>query len=369
MSLNLRKSPTLELAASIEDARRAGQIVYSLSTPTFEDRGIVVSENTDPKTTLSPAAGLHELREQTRTLLFSKWALPHHDCIITGGAKAAIYSILRVALSPGDSVLIVSPHWPTYEDLAELAHLKTSFLETRCGDGFALDTQRLQAVLRQSGAKAIICSNPGNPTGKILSPKEIASLRIAAAEFGAILLIDESFSNIVFDTEKWQSSVCDADDNIFVVNSFSKNFHLQGLRLGTSLVPRKWSPQVIAAHQTILSAAPTPSQNMALKAIETTASKIESYVEQRSLMLDFIASQGWPHVSTEGSFYAFPHIEDIEAFSRQLGAHGILLLAGETFGAPYRKHTRICFGKPLQEVHALVDIMREAVGTRKGEVA
>ena len=369
MSLTLRKSPTLELAAAIDEARRAGRTAYSLSTPTFEDRSIAPPELASPKTTLSPAAGFPELRKKTRARLFAKWQHAQHDCVICGGAKAAIYCILRAMLSPGDRVLIVSPHWPSYEDLAELAHLDTRFLETRAEDGFALDAQSLEKALEQGNAKAVVCSNPGNPSGKILSHQELDTLRAATAAAGAFLLIDESFSGIIFDAEKWQSSVCAADNHIFVVNSFSKNFHLQGLRLGACLVPQTWSPQVIAAHQTILSAAPTPSQNMALQAISTVASDVDDYREQRHLMLEFIASRGWPHVATEGSFYIFPRIDKIDLFREQLEAHDVLSLPGEAFGAPYRNHTRICFGKPLHEVHALIDTMQDALGSRKGEVA
>ena len=369
MSLKLRKSPTLELAAAIGEARREGRTVYSLSTPTFDDRGIDTTGRDGPKTTLSPAAGLDELRNKARAHLFSKWQPSEHDCVICGGAKAAIYCILRVMLSPGDRVLIVSPHWPTYEDTAELAHLDARFLETRADEDFAIDVYRLEAALERSGAKAVVCSNPGNPSGKILSHRELEHLRTKTAAAGAILLIDESFSGIVFDPQKWNDAACAADDHVFVVNSFSKNYHLQGLRLGACLVPPARSEQVIAAHQTVLSAAPTPSQNMALQAIEAASNGLQDYSEQRGLFLEFIAEQNWPHVATEGSFYVFPRIDGIDLFRGQLEAHGILSLPGEAFGAPYKNHVRICFGKPLHEVHALIDTMRDALGSKKGEVA
>ena len=369
MSLKLRKSPTLELAAAIDEARRAGQTIYSLSTPTFEDRGITASGRDGPKTTLSPAAGLDELRDKARAHLFSKWQPSEHDCVICGGAKAAIYCILRVMLSPGDRVLIVSPHWPTYEDTAELAHLDARFLETRAENDFAIDAHSLEAALEQSNAKAVVCSNPGNPSGKILSHRELELLRDRTAAAGAILLIDESFSGIVFDPQKWHDATCAADDHVFVVNSFSKNYHLQGLRLGACLVPPGRSAQVIAAHQTIFSAAPTPSQNMALQVIEARSDDGHDYAEQRRLILEFIAEQNWPHVATEGSFYVFPRIDGIDLFRQELEAHGILSLPGEAFGAPYKDHIRICFGKPLDEVHALIDTMQRALGSKKGEVA
>lgn len=369
MSLTFRKSPTLELASAIEKAREAGQTVYSLSTPTFRDRSPDAFAENVLKTTLSPEMGLEALRERARVMLFAKWDLPDHECVVTGGAKATIFSVLRASLSPGDRVLIISPHWPTYEDLAELAYLETRFLATRADDGFTIDPAALQAALRDSRAKAVLCSNPGNPTGKIYSSGELEQLSAATKQAGALLIIDESFSNIVFEPDKWRNARCTETDNLFVINSFSKNYHLQGLRLGTCLLPSKSVSAVVSAHQTILSAAPTPSQYMALSMTDSAAANIDEYAEQRRLMLEFIAVKGWPHIPTEGTFYVFPRIPNIEVFRQRLKARGIFSLAGETFGESYRDHTRICFGKPVTEVRSMLEIMEEIMGSKQGEVA
>lgn len=369
MSLDLRKSPTLELASAIEKARASGQTVYSLSTPTFRDQSSELFAGDALRTTLTPETGLEALRERTLEVLFAKWSLPDHECVITGGAKAAIFSVLRASLSPSDRVLIVSPHWPTYEDLANLAHLETSFLATRAEEDFAINPDALQSALRESGAKAVLCSNPGNPTGKIYSSSELEQLSAATKQAGAILIVDESFSNIVFEPDKWRNANCTEADNLFVINSFSKNYHLQGLRLGACLLPSQRVPSVVSVHQTILSAAPTPSQYMALAMAGSAAAHIDEYAEQRRLMLEFIAARGWRHLPTEGTFYVFPRIPNIEATRRTLEASGIFSLAGEVFGESYRDHTRICFGKPVTEVRAMLAIMEDIIGSQHGEVA
>ena len=321
------------------------------------------------KTTLTPEMGLEALRERARNVLFAKWNLPDHECAVTGGAKATIFSVLRASLSPGDRVLIVSPHWPTYEDLANLAHLETSFLATRAEEDFAIDPEALQTALRESGAKAVLCSNPGNPTGRIYSSSELEQLSGGAKQAGAILIVDESFSNIVFEPEKWWDAKCTEADNLFIINSFSKNYHLQGLRLGACLLPSQWVPSVVSVHQTILSAAPTPSQYMALAMTGSAAASIDEYTEQRRLMLEFITARGWRHMPTEGTFYVFPRVPNIETIRDSLEASGVYSLAGEVFGESYRDHTRICFGKPVTEVRAMLAIMEDIIGSQHGEVA
>ena len=356
-----RRSPTLALAGAIETARLAGETVYSLSTPTFPDRTGTITADIRFGTTLTSPGGIDELRVLARTELFRKWSLPEHECIIVGGAKSSIFSIIRSMLPAGSRVLVVSPHWPSYEDLVELAHLQPVFLETRPDEGFEIDGRRLRKTLQETGAGAVICSNPGNPTGHVLGSHEVDTLCRETADAGAILLLDESFSNIVFDVPKWHGSVCSPEDHVFIVNSFSKNYHFQGLRLGACLVHRHRSAPVIAAHQTLLSAAPTPSQNIALQVIAATGASPEDYSGQRRLMLEFATAQGWPHLATEGAFYLFPYVENSHSFRRQLEARRVLSLPGETFGSGYHDHVRVCFGKPMPEIRAILGILAEVV--------
>ena len=363
MSQHLRRSPTLALAGAIATARQTGETVYSLSTPTFPDRAGKIPADIRFGTTLTSGSGIEELRDLARTSLFPKWSLPEHECIIVGGAKSSIFSILRSTLPAGGRVLVVSPHWPSYEDLIDLAHLRPTFLETRSEEDFEIDGQRLRDALRETGAGAVICSNPGNPTGHVLGGHEVGTLCRETADAGAVLLLDESFSNIVFDVPKWHGSVCSPEDHVFVVNSFSKNYHLQGLRLGACLVHRDRSAPVIAAHQTLLSAAPTPSQNIALRLIATAGDNSQDYAEQRRLMLGFAAAQGWPHLPTEGGFYLFPRVEHSDSFRRRLEARRVLSLPGETFGSSYGDHLRVCFGKPVAEILAMLEILAEVAAS------
>ena len=368
MNRRMRRSPTLALAEAISAARRRGEKVYSLSTPTFSERQVKFPADARKLTTLTDSLGMPELRETAQEKLLAKWDLPQHECMISGGAKAAIFCILRSMLPAGAKVMIISPHWPSYEDLVRLARLKPVFHNTQASSGFALDANRLRRDIADSGAGAVICSNPGNPTGRVFSGSEAAVLCDAAAAGGAILLLDESFSGIVFDADKWQGSVCPPDGGLFVVSSFSKSFHLQGLRLGVCLVHRDHAAEVAAAHQTLLSAAPTASQAVACGILGTPGTAPEDYSEQRRLMLSFAAARGWPHLATEGGFYLFPRVPEQEALRRALESKGLLALPGETFGADYRDHLRMCFGKPVAELHAILRILDSAIREQPGQM-
>ena len=357
----MRVSPTLELAESVERARRSGREAYSFSTPTFESLNPELLSRIRFRTTLTGAKGGDDLRAAARAALFGKWALPGHECALAGGAKAAIFSILRSMTSPGGKVLIVSPHWPSYEDLAIAAGLVPAFFETSLEQGYSIERSRLRQALDQSGAKALICSNPGNPTGRILTRRELESLCAEASNSGASLLLDESFSRIVFNPGKWADSVCEAGTNLFIVNSFSKNFHLQGLRLGAFLAPVEHMPAVAAMHQTVLSSAPSPSQDIALAILDSEDAARTGYAEQRLMVLDFLTSRGWRHLATEGSFYVFPKVGATDEVRARLENRGVMTLPGSVFGLPYAEHLRICFGKPVSEIEAILRLTRHAL--------
>ena len=352
-----RKSPTLDLAEEIAEARRSGRTVYSLSTPTFPERNLHEPANVRLKSGLTSGEGMGELRAVARARLFGKWDSASHDCILSAGAKAAIFSILRARVPVGGKVLVVSPHWPSYDDLIELAGLEACYHHTSLEDGFCIDGTAIRRRLTETGASAIICSNPGNPTGRILSEAEVAALCRAANAARAVLLLDESFSEIVFDDRKWRSSRHPLGSNAFVVGSFSKGYQLQGLRLGACLVPKDSTAAIVAVHQALASAAATPSQMIALSVARSPRPIPDDYARQRKSILEFVGRAGWRFVAPEGGFHLFPRIDDADGFCDLLRRRGVLALPGPAFGKPYSGHVRVCFGKSCDELNELIGIL------------
>ncbi len=341
--MTLRQSPTLSLAASVSEARARGAKAFSLSTPTFRERfGHVPGSGAS--TMLSPALGIDGLRERCRQLLFAKWDLPRHETLITAGAKAAILVALRAVCSPGDRILIVAPSWPTYADLARLLYLEPIFLDTRLEDGFAVDPDRLTGLADRYRPRAVVFSNPGNPTGRIVTRGELEAVSRLARDRGSLMLVDESFSGVVFEPDLWNASVCADYERLVVVGSLSKGQQLQGLRIGACLARGATLESMVSAHQTVMSAAPSLSQSVALDLLSEPDQP--SFGETRSLALAALEERGWQCAPSEGGFYLFPRVPDLAAFESHARERNVFLLRGEEFGEPYRDHFRLCFGMP-----------------------
>ena len=131
---------------------------------------------------------------------------------------------------------------------------------------FALDAAALQAAAKTAGA--IMLANPCNPTGRVLPAAELAMLIALCQREGLLLILDQSFSSVISDHEGWRRSVGEAFDKLVLIDSFSKNHLMQGARVAAALVPQALSPGIVAAHQTLVSAAPTPGQRLAHHALE-----------------------------------------------------------------------------------------------------
>lgn len=353
--MGVRRSPTLELAEQISQARLAGQNVLSLSTPSFPERDLSTLHLPAGSNRLMPAEGLPELRNLSRTTLFSRWDLPDHNLFISAGAKLALYSAMKSLLPERSCVLIVSPAWPSYEDFIQMAGHTPAYLPTEYGENFVICPTALDKAMRDSAAKAIVLSNPGNPTGRIYSREELDSLLAAAEQYDAYLLLDESFSQFHFDSAQWIASVTRESPRLILFNSFSKNYHLQGLRVAACMAHKDEMQSIVSAHQSLISSAPSVSQAITLELLLSghSAPSAEDYRQSRAIAWQIIEQAGWQAVPNSGTFYFFPRIDDAAQVFETLRRVGLYPLEGRAFGEAYGAHLRFCFGKPADEMREI----------------
>ena len=352
-----RASPTLELANNVAAARARGEEAWSLSTPSFPDFSAAFQP--DPSwTKLTPAEGLPDLRAAAQSQFFGHWTLPDHRCLITAGAKAGLFSALRSTLAPGTRVIVPTPTWPSYSDLCDAAHLTPVFFPTSAETGFTLDLGKLEALIASENPGAILVSNPCNPTGRILPGDSLENLLHLCDKHAILLMLDQSFSNVVSDQTVWRNSRAPASGNLILFDSFSKNHLLQGARVAAAMIPERLAGDFVATHQTIVSAAPTPGQKMALAAL--SGENPPSLDRQRAMARDFITTMGWSHTPQEGTFYFFPRVPDIQAFEAFARQKNVYVLTGDAFGAGFEDHLRLCFGKSEDELAKVFDLLRKA---------
>lgn len=356
-------SPTLALGARVDALRRAGIDAVSLSSPEFGSPPVPTLLE-DGHALLTEAAGNRAVASLARDALFGPWMLPRHVPLVTAGAKAALFAILRSLVSPGERIGLVTPCWPSYWQLASLVHAAVVPIPTRLEDGWRPDPQAIREASRADGGRlrAVIVANPCNPTGRVLDPGALAALVAAVSDVGAALILDESFCRFRYGAARADDTrpALAEDAPLFLVNSFSKNFELQGYRLGAALVPRGHAEAVLAVHQAVCTAASSIAQGAVLALHREGALHTPDLSAQRAAVLSLIAEAGWPCHQSEGGFYAFPRLDRPADILDRFSRAGFVWLDGAAFGAD-PAHLRLCFARPLPRLLALRDRLREAL--------
>lgn len=193
------------------------------------------------KTKYGSAAGEKKLREKIAETYKTK----SEQVIITPGSKWAIFSIMTLYLKKGDGIILPSPHWTAYEEIAKLLGAKIKFLKTELEKEWQIEPEKLKSLIDRN-TKLIILNNPNNPTSKVIDENTIEEIVDIANKKGIKILADESYADISFKKVK---SILDFSGEHFYVNSFSKTFAMTGWRLGFAIVPTNFAKEMIRLNQ------------------------------------------------------------------------------------------------------------------------
>ena len=159
------------------------------------------------------------------------------------------------------------------------------------------------------------------------------------------LVIDESFSSHIFTEKIKETYITYQSKYLILVNSFSKNFHLQGLRLGAILASKKLIEEFTNVHIAINGAPNYLAQNLIINNSKSLL-KTEDIKKKMNLVSKFLSSKGVEYYKPDGSFYLFPKILNTKKFHTLSNKKGLFYLNGKYFGSKiYNSHYRFCFEK------------------------
>lgn len=283
---------------------------------------------------------------------------------VSGGTSLANWVACAAALDGAGAEVIVER--PTYEPLLRIPEAmgcRIRRLDRRYEDGWAVDPDRLAALVTRSTRLAIV-TNLHNPSGVRIEPAALREIARVLERVGACLLVDEVYLECLFGA-RTESSV-HAGPNVIATNSLTKAYGLDGLRAGWILGP----PGVIARAGTIHDLlgvnGVAPGERMTLAALRNLAA-----IRRRARVIlgpnlervkRFLAREGRlrAHVPPGGNvlFARLPAGLDSERFARHLlRRYGTLVVPGRFFEAP--RYVRISFGcAPAALVRGLTSLSR-----------
>lgn len=305
-------SPIRRLIPYAEEAAKRGKKIYYLNIgqPDIPTPPVYFeyAERYKPSVVAyTHSAGLLELREAF-TRYYSKFGIivnPSQIIVTNGGSEAVIFAMSVVA-DPGDEIIVLEPFYANYAGFAHQLGIKLVPVRTYPEDGYSVP--RKEKFLEAIGPKtrAVIFSNPCNPTGSVYDEDQLRTILDVAIEKDLFIISDEVYREFVFDGYKAISMLTfeEADDRIILVDSISKRYSACGARIGTFVTKNK---ELYAAALKFAQARLCPSMTSQYATIGLLTLD-ENYVEQMRLEYQARRDVVYEELSKiEGAVFRKPH--------------------------------------------------------------
>ena len=306
-------------------------------------------------------AGLVELRDEICRYLKRKYHMRYRndEVIVSVGGSEGIDVALRAILNPGDEVIVPQPSFVCYVPCVIMSDGIPVTVELKEEDKFKLTRKQLEEVVTDK-TKAIIMSFPNNPTGAIMTKRDLEPIADFAKEHDLLVISDEIYSELTYgDRHVSIGALPDMKERTIVINGFSKAFAMTGWRLGYAAAPKVIMEQMVKIHQYGIMAAPTTSQYAAVEALRACDDEVEemknSYNQRRRYLLHRFRELGLDCFEPEGAFYAFPCIKEFgmssEKFAEELlKEQKVAIVPGTAFGACGEGYLRVSYAYSIDEL-------------------
>ncbi|MCS7041986.1 MAG: histidinol-phosphate aminotransferase family protein [Bryobacteraceae bacterium] len=257
--------------------------------------------------------------EETRRALGRYFSLPESHFTICNGTDEAIQVLVHTYVGEGDRVLVLHPSYAMYRFYAQVAGARVAEIPYRPGD-LAFPLEELLAAIGPD-VRAILVSNPNNPTGSAIGLAEI--VRILEAAPAAAVLIDEAYYDFYGVTAL---GLIEKFPNLFVSRTFSKAHGLAALRVGV-LFSREENVAFLRKGQSPYSVNALAA--LAVRAAVEDREYLENYVRQalaaRGLLYEGFRRRGIRYWPSQGNFVLFEAGARAIEIRDALRARGVLV--------------------------------------------
>ncbi len=172
---------------------------------------------------------------------------PDDVLITSGGSEALLLTCLSI-LDPYTEVIIPEPYYPNYTTFVHAAGGVIRALPTSPEEGYRYaDRKRIEQLITKN-TRAILITNPGNPTGVVLDAQEMRMIADIAKKYDLYLICDEVYREFCYDDKFGTPCMArfdDIDDHLITIDSVSKRFSACGARVGCVITKNKELQQAL----------------------------------------------------------------------------------------------------------------------------
>lgn len=280
------------------------------------------------------------------------------NVVVGPGSKSLLFALTSVLCKPGDKVAVPLPAWPAYELISRQLGLEFVGLPSRLEQGWSFDPAGVD------GARLVILCNPANPTSIVYPPALVEATLARARAAGAEVVLDEAYRGLAFEPMPVPDAVR--------VRSFSKEFSLEGWRLGYLVAPAPLAARVVAFNQ-ITATCVAPFVQEAGEACLANEERILDaaralWSERARVACEAMGEAGFRFARPQAGLYLFAaheRIADGYGFAERLLEQEVAVAPGSAFG-PYPDFVRICLNQPEPLLREAVRRMRAVLGEQGG---
>jgi aspartate aminotransferase/aminotransferase len=297
--------------------------------------------------------GIPELRAKIQADVRRRYDHPDREVVITSGTSGGLVLALLCTINPGDEVILFDPYFVMYPHFITIAGGKPVVLDTY--PDFRIDVSRVEAALTPR-TKAIIVNSPANPTGVLHPRASLAELARLAKRRDVLLLSDEVYRAFCYEGEF--ASPAEFNEDVVVLDGFSKAYAMTGWRLGFCHGPRRLIEEMTKLQQFTFVCAPSVVQYAGVAAWDHDISgHVTDYRRKRDRVYDGLKGR-FDVVKPGGAFYIFPRVPwgTGTEFVTEAIHNNLLIIPGGVFSR-VDTHIRISYAASDETIERGLDIL------------
>ena len=316
--------------------------------------------------------GLFELREKISGQYFQMGIeVDPNQILITNGASGGLLLLLAGLLDAGDRFLSTDPGYPCHEAFSSVIGTLMETVTLKIGAEFQPELSDFESRWSDS-VEGILLSSPANPTGVVARESNLKKLKKLVDRKEGFLIVDEIYQGINLGNSTYGSALA-VDEQIYILNSFSKYYSMTGWRLGWVVVPHETAEFFTRLAQNIFLAPNTVSQYAALEAFNDQClaiheDRVQTVSRRIGALCEGLLDQGFTiPVKPEGGFYVFVDIShtglDSHDFClKMLMEYGVAITPAYDFSHHYgQDYVRFSCSTDLDAIYLGLERLRSAL--------
>ena len=342
----------MALLARARELQDQGHDIIHLEVgePDFPTPAAVIAAANDAlangETRYTAALGIPQLRQKIADFYLHKYQLtiPASRIAVTPGASGALQLAFAASLNSDDELMLIEPGYPCNRHFAELFGIRPVIINTLKSNGYLPTLAELETA-RTGKTRGLLLASPGNPTGTLIPKPLLLEIIGFCQRYHIQLFMDEIYQGLVFDCDQ-ADTVLQYEQHAWVIQSFSKYFHMTGWRLGWLVMPEGYEDAVNRIAQNIFLCPPSMAQCAALRAFDADVIALLEQRRRELLQRRDVLRQGLERLgfgidaAPDGAFYLYcdasKFTDDAMGFCQQLLEQaGIAATPGEDFGGAH----------------------------------